>query len=361
MRTAVILLLVLSLGLVTAPLDPDAAAAAGGLPVCTGTVATPAPSTEPATPAGTAAGTALTVVEDVPLPGSTSRFDYQSLDPTTGRLYIAHMGAGQVVVVDIANRTVVGTVDNLPKVTGVLAVPDLHRVYAAVAGDHQVAVIDDQTLTVIARLGDVGFPDGLDFDPGTGRVFVSDESGGGELVIDTATDEVEATIDLGGEAGNTHRDAGSGCILVAVQTRGELVAIDPGSLQVVGRYAQGAGCDGPHGFLIDAAHRLAFVTCEGNARLQIVDLATMAVTAGYDVGDGPDVLAFDPGLGRLYVASEAGLVSVFAEQGAVLQPVGEYRAPHAHTVAVDPATHLVYLPLEDVGGTPILRILQPAT
>jgi hypothetical protein len=33
--------------------------------------------------------------------------------------------------------------------------------------------------------------------------------------------------------------------------------------------------------------------------------------------------------------------------------------PHAHTVAVDSKAHLVYFPLENVGGHPLLRIMQP--
>jgi len=78
------------------------------------------------------------------MPGGASRFDYQSLDPTTGRLYIAHMGAGQLVVFDTKHRAVVGTVADLPMVTGVLAVPALGHVYAAVAGDHQVDVVDNR-------------------------------------------------------------------------------------------------------------------------------------------------------------------------------------------------------------------------
>jgi len=86
----------------------------------------------------------------------------------------------------------------------------------------------------------------------------------------------------------------------------------------------------------------------------------MAVTATYPVGDGPDVLAFDPGWHRLYVASESGIVSIFDERGPELQPVGEYRAPHAHSVAVDPHTHRVYLPLDNVDGKPVLRILETA-
>ena len=32
--------------------------------------------------------------------------------------------------------------------------------------------------------------------------------------------------------------------------------------------------------------------------------------------------------------------------------------PNAHSVAVDPATHRVYFPLADVGGRPVLRVMD---
>ena len=38
-----------------------------------------------------AADKVLTVVADVPMPGPAVRFDYQTFDPMSGRLYIAHM------------------------------------------------------------------------------------------------------------------------------------------------------------------------------------------------------------------------------------------------------------------------------
>jgi len=297
-------------------------------------------------------------IVDVPLPGAATRFDYQSLDETTGRLVIAHMGADQVVVVDTATRQVVGTIGDVDTPTGVLAVPELGRIFAAAAGSGDIAVIDAERLDVIAHTGQIGFPDGLDYAPAVKQVFVSDESGGGELVIDATTNAVVTTIDIGGEAGNTHYDPGSGCILVAVQSQNQLAVIDPTTDRLVGRYDLDADCQTPHGFLVDAPRRQAFVTCEDSATLLIVDLRTMGVTATYPVGDGPDVLAFDPGWGRLYVASESGIVSIFDERGTELQPVGEYRAPHAHSVAVDPRTQRVYLPLEDVDGKPVLRILE---
>ncbi|MGI8406089.1 MAG: YncE family protein [Thermomicrobiales bacterium] len=341
-----------------------------GLPKCSAGVsegvAMPAtPIASPGTDAGkpvTGDSRVLQTVADIPLPGDTSRFDYQSFDPITGRLYLAHMDAGQLLVFDTNSRQVIATVNDLPTVTGVLVVPELHRVFAAVAGNHQVAIIDTQTLAVIARLGKIGFPDGIAYAPQTGRVFVSDESGGGELVIDAMTNRIAATIDIGGDAGNTQYDAGSGCILVAVQSRNAIVVIDPTAAKVLESIDLDTGCKGPHGVLIDPANRLAFVACEDNALLLTLDLKTMRITAKIAVGEGPDVLAVDPGWRRLYVASESGGVSVFAErmdEGSLsLQPLGQITVPNAHSVAVDPRTHLVYLPLADIGGKPVLRIME---
>src|SRR5580692_9212933 len=80
----------------------------------------------------------LQKVTDVPLPGSAVRFDYQSLDMSHGRLYIAHMNANQLVVFDTKKRVVVANLDGFPSVHGVLAVPELGRVYASVTGEHKV-------------------------------------------------------------------------------------------------------------------------------------------------------------------------------------------------------------------------------
>ncbi|HET8524700.1 MAG TPA: hypothetical protein VFL82_15830 [Thermomicrobiales bacterium] len=301
----------------------------------------------------------MKLVADVPLPGGPARFDYQSLDAATGHLLIAHMGAGQLIVFDTKMRKVSGTVGNLPQVTGVLAIPEHHRIYASVTGNHQVVAIDDQRLTVVARIGNITFPDGLAYASTSQQVFVSDESGGGELVIDATTDKAVKTIDIGGEAGNTQFDPVSGCIVVAVQTRDRLVFIDPTTDKVSGAQELPASCKGPHGFLTDAPRRLAFVSCEDNATLLVDDLGAPRVISTARVGDHPDVLAFDPGLRILYVASEAGDVSIFKEDGSALKSLGTYSAPHAHSVAVDPRTHLVYLPLESVGGKPVLRIMMP--
>lgn len=299
----------------------------------------------------------LRLVADIPLPGPPSRFDYQSLDPTTGRLYIAHMGAGQLLAFDMRQRKVVGRVGELPKATGVLAIPELHRVYVSAAGARQVVVFDS-ALKRIATIGDITFPDGLAYVPAAHKVFVSDEYGRREIVID-ASNHVRRAIGLLGEAGNTQYDSVGKQILVAVQTRNELVTIDPEREEITGRHRL-PGADHPHGFLVDAPNRLAYVSNEGNAKLLVVDLNDMRVLEEQQVGEEPDVLAFDAELKRLYVASESGVVTVFSAGGRRLVRLGVYSAPHAHTIAVNSATHEVYLPLAEVGGRPVLRILTPA-
>ncbi|MDB4951201.1 MAG: hypothetical protein JWM27_3850 [Gemmatimonadetes bacterium] len=281
------------------------------------------------------------------------------MDTLAGRLYVAHMNAGTLLVFDTGTRAVVADLPGFRSVHGVWAVPELGKVYAAVTGGRHVAVVDARTLRVRARPGPVGYPDGIAYAPESQRVYVSDESSAGrELVIDGRTDRAVGTVVLGGEAGNTIYDPGSRCIWVAVQTRDRVVAIDPRADSIVGRYALPGGRH-PHGLAIDPQRELMFVANEGSATLLVVDLRNMRVVSTQRVGDDPDVLAFDHGLGRLYVAAESGTVSVFRVQGRTLVREGELRMPHAHTVAVDPATHLGYFPLENLGGRPVLRIVAP--
>jgi YVTN family beta-propeller protein len=269
------------------------------------------------------------------------------------------MNANQLVVFDTKTRTVAANLDGFPKVHGVLAVPELGRVYASTTGDHNVTVVDMANLQTVARAGPVKYPDGLAYAPDPKRVFVSDEHGDADAVINTGTNSLIATVPLGGGAGNTVYDPGSKHILVAVHGKNELAVIDPATAQIVNRYRV-EGIEHPHGIALDVSARLAFVAGEGNSRVAVVDLTSMQVLATEPVGKDPDVLAFDPGLKMLYVAAESGHVTVFRENGKALVTDAALSMPYAHTVCVDPETHLVYFPLQDIDGHPVLRIMAPS-
>src|SRR6266487_334214 len=341
--------ILIALALVGPALPPAPACTLAGPPV-----QTPWSGTIP--PASTA-DAPLRLVADIPLPGSASRFDYQSLEPASGRLFISHMGAGQLVVFDVRAGRVIGNLGGFPTVTGVLAVPAEHRAYASAAGGHAVVGVGGSTLRIVARVPGPRFPDGIAYAPEERRVFVSDESGERDFVIDATTNTVVAQIELGGEAGNTHYDAGSHCVIVAVQTANQLAIIDPATATIVRRITLDPAVRYPHGFYVDAPHRLAFISGQESGTLGVLDLQTLQLRQVLPVGSDPDVLAFDPALGRLYVAAESGIVAVFEEREGALVQLGWYRAPKAHSVAVDPVTHRVYLPLANVNGHAVLRVL----
>ena len=300
----------------------------------------------------------LTKVADVPLPGPAVRFDYQSFDRTHHRLYIAHMNADQLVVFDVDKREVVANLDGFSNVHGVLAVPEINRVFASATGEHKLAIVEMETLKTLAKVGPIQYPDGIAYAPGLKRIFVSDEHGNADAVIDATTNSLITNIPLEGGAGNTVYDPSSGHILVTVHEKNELAEIDPVTAKIIARH-QVTGIESPHGIALDPHSKLAFVAGEENNKLALVDLTNMKVLATYPVGNDPDVLAFDPELKRLYVSAESGNVAVFREQGKALVSEGALFMPHAHTVCVDPDTHLVYFPLQNLDGHPVLRIMKP--
>src|SRR5881296_102592 len=59
----------------------------------------------------------LRLIADVRLPGPANRFDYQSVDPASGRLYISHMNAGRLVVFDLDSLRVVHEVAGVDRAT----------------------------------------------------------------------------------------------------------------------------------------------------------------------------------------------------------------------------------------------------
>ena len=298
----------------------------------------------------------LQTIADVPLSGNATRLDYQSFDPATGRLYIAHLGDDMLTVFDTETQKVVRDVRDLKHIHGVLAVPELHRIYASATGTDELAVIDDQTLEIVARVPAGAYPDGIAYAAKENKVYVSDKNGKTETVVGAASNKVVATIPLGGPAGNSQYDQASDRILVAVHKLNAIVEIDPTTDKITGTYRL-AGCEDPHGLLIDGSSRFAFAACEANAKLAMFDLKQKKVISVFAVGDDPDVLAFDSVLLRLYVSAESGVLTVFDEKNGTLATVAKgFFAAKAHTVAVDSSTHRVYLPLENVNGKPILRI-----
>ena len=134
--------------------------------------------------------------------------------------------------------------------------------------------------------------------------------------------------------------------------------IDPGTDEVIGRYPVGR-CKGNHGMTLDPEHHRAFLSCEGNNLMTVFDLDKREPIAYLAMADDPDVIKFDPGLGRIYAACYSGAISVFHQDGPQhYRKVEDFRVPHAvHSLAVDEETHRVYTPEQEEKGKPAARMV----
>jgi len=77
------------------------------------------------------------------------------------------------------------------------------------------------------------------------------------------------------------------------------------------------------------------------------------------MADGADVIKFDPGLGRIYVACYSGAISVFHQDDPDhYRKIEDFKVQRAvHTLVVDSKTHRVYTPEQDEDGKPVARMV----
>jgi DNA-binding beta-propeller fold protein YncE len=304
----------------------------------------------------------LTLVSEMPLPGGSTRFDYQDIDPGTGHLVLTHMNDGSVVVAELKDGSVLKELKGIPVARGVVAADDVGLLFVTSSPD-QLVLIDNTSLVEIKRVTTGRGPDGVAWDTTHKMVGVSDQQDGALSILGDSGSGVRNQVKLGTETGNVVYDAARGWFWITVvgpSPPDRLVAVDPTTAKVTSTLPL-PGCDGAHGLRIHPDGRSALVACEGNDTLARVDLDGAHAVSTAKTGSSPDVLAIDPGLGWLYVAAESGDLTVFDLQKPGVVLVGhDHPGDHTHTVAVDPATHRVFFPvLFGPTATPVLRIMQP--
>lgn len=300
---------------------------------------------------------ALQTSADIPLPGNATRFEGQSFDATNNRLYIAHSGDGELVLIDTKAKRMIANLPNFPGCTSVLAVPEMESVFIGVPGRDEVSVMNTASLKV-TRLAGGEFPYGMAWASDLGKMYVSDRRDTKVTVIDMRMNQRVTAIDLGGEAGNAIYDPATKRILVNVRTSNELLEVDPATDFVANRLKLKG--KSPQGLVIAPNSRLAFAACQDDAKLLVIDLEKWNVRESIVTAPKPDMLAYDEGLGMLYVGTESNAVSVFRVKEKDIDRMGDVEVGgNPHSVCVNTLTHEVYVPLENVNGKPVLRVMSP--
>ncbi len=285
------------------------------------------------------------------------RFDYLAIDYDDHYLFSAHLGPGLLYVVDLRARAIVKTIPDLPGVEGVVYVPELRKLYTSNWHENKIGVIDLARMEVVKKLPTAEKPDGIAYAPPFHKAYVSDERGRAVAVIDVREDRVLKTLRFPSETGVPQYDPARRQVYVNLQDRDQLAVIDPASDTTVGRYRI-EGCSGNHGMALDPEHHLAFLSCEGNDVLTIYDVQSHRAVSHLPMAKGADVVQYDPGLRRVYVACASGYISVFeVVDGGRSRKIEDVPVEKkVHSLAVDLETHLIYAPEEQEQGHPVARI-----
>ncbi|BDU06058.1 protein kinase domain-containing protein [Nocardia cyriacigeorgica] len=198
-------------------------------------------------------------------------------------------------------------------------------------------------------------------DPVNRMAYVTGGMGEPVSVIDTGTNEVVGTIAAGPDPGGLAVDPGRGMLYVTDGEQRTVALIDTGTRTAVATIPVGYD---PQSVIIDPDSPTIYVI--GGSDVSVVDTATRTVTATIPVDSGTRKAALDPGADTLYVVADQDLMMIDTTTstvtGGLAIPTYD-RYPNPLDVAVDPATHLVYVTAygDNDAGDRTLSIIDPTT
>jgi DNA-binding beta-propeller fold protein YncE len=272
--------------------------------------------------------------------GGEGGWDYPTIDGPARRLYLSR--GHHLQVVDLTTDKVLGDIPDTPGIHGIALAPELHKGFTSNGKANTVSIFDLRTLKVTGQVKSGDNPDAIVYDPATKKVIVCNGRSHDATVIDAISGAVVKTIPLGGKPEFAVAD-GTGRIFVNIMDSGEVATIDCRTLAVVKRFPL-APCQEPTGIALDQKRHRIFSGCR-NRLLSVLDSDSGKLLTTIPIGGGVDGVGYDPVRKLAFSANGDGTLTVVREA-----PSGKFTVetlvtlPGARTMAIDPVTHLLYLP-----------------
>lgn len=185
-----------------------------------------------------------------------------AVSPDGRRVYTANIGSGTVSVLDVANRALLRTSPRIaPRTEGIALSADGRRLWVGSNDDHTVTVLDAASLAPVDTLPAPGLPYRAVASADGRYVVVPNPLASVLRVFDAAALRETAAIHLPPREG---------------------AAVPAG----------GVASAGPVGVALSADGRRAFVSLQERGQVGVVELERGVVAAYWEVGAGPDGIAF---------------------------------------------------------------------
>ncbi len=280
-------------------------------------------------------------IKEIPV-GGEGGWDALTVDSAAQRLYVSH--GTEVVVIDLAKDQVCGEITNTTGVHDIAVAPKLNRAFISDGRENKVAVADTKSLQTISKVDTGENPDAILFEPGQNEVYAFNGRSQSATVIDAAAGKVVATILLGGKPEFAKADPEAGRVFDNLEDKSEVAAIDTKTHSVAKRWPIAPG-EAASGMGIDVKNHRLFLGCD-NKLMVMMDSTDGKVLAAVPIGQGVDGSAFDPGTQLAFAScGQSATVTIAREDGDKLTVVQTLKTERgARTMALDPATHKIYLP-----------------
>ena len=279
--------------------------------------------------------------EPILVPATKGKFDYLQVDEQFHRLLANHTGNGTLDVFDLPDGELRQTVA-IGAVQDVAIDTERSKYYLTVSDRSNLTIVDRQTLKVEGCVPLPGAPDGCAFDSKNGLVYVDHGDGEDVWAVDPDARRIVATIKVPKAPEFILYDPTSDRIYQNIKSKPVTLAIDPAVNSVVETWST-EPAESPHGLAINPETRRLF-SAGGNGKLSVLDSASGNVLSSAEIASGVDQIALDPANKGIYCASGRSGLSVLEETVDGVRLLGNIATPAgAHTLAVDPATHAVWI------------------
>jgi DNA-binding beta-propeller fold protein YncE len=279
--------------------------------------------------------------------------DYVAVEAATGRVFVAR--ATHMMIVDGKTGTVVGDIPDTPGVHGAGIATKAGHGFTTNGGNSTVTMFDLKTLAVIRQIKvEQGGLDGIMYDEPDDKIILTNHSRpiGTLTALDPKSGDIVATVELEDTAPEGAAADGKGHIFVNNESKHTMQVIDVKTWKATASWPL-APCEGPTGIAYDRATNRIFSGC--NKTSVVVDATSGKIVATIPNGTRVDALGWDPSKKLIYIPNGGeGNVTVVhqdsADKYSVVATVPTFAG--AKTIAVDTATHNVYLFQPERGPAP---------
>lgn len=292
----------------------------------------------------------------VAVPGTHGRFDFIVVDPVHRRLLAAHPENGSLEVIDLKDGALVKSIATGAAQACVADAKGEHY-YVSVSKPPQLVVVDATRLEVTAKVPLSGPADLLAWHEASGTAYVCHDDARELWAVSPAAGKVTGTVALPGDSPEDLRFDPAGKRLFQAMKNGDTVAvIDVATGKVQASWST-APAKAPHGMVL-APEADGLLIAGGNGKLVLMSQKDGRILASADIPQGVDEIAYDAGRHRVYGASGQGKISVHGLEEHRLTSLGTIpSSAGAHSIAVDPQTHTVWIAYAKEGAS----YVQPFT